>query len=221
MRKGASEDTIKVTLNRNPMTIERYRKVRLFFEQIVELTPAQQSTVLMNAHRNDPELAAEVEALMIAYSRRAGFIERPITTLKPPEEQPSKPGTLLRSYELVELVGLGGMGEVWRVEQKHPVRRQVAVKLIKAGMDTREVLARFEAERQVLALMDHPAIAKVFDAGWTPQGRPFFAMEFVSGSPITAYCDQKKLSLREAPSSSFASVKGCSTPIKRPLFIGI
>lgn len=88
MRKGASEDTIKVTLNRNPMTIERYRKVRLFFEQIVELTPAQQSTVLMNAHRNDPELAAEVEALMIAYSRRAGFIERPITTLKPPEEQP-------------------------------------------------------------------------------------------------------------------------------------
>src|SRR3974390_1193294 len=102
-------------------------------------------------------------------------------------------GTVIDSYQLLELIGEGGMGEVWLAEQKEPVRRRVAVKLIKAGMDTREVVARFESERQALALMDHPAIAKVFDAGSTPEGRPYFAMEYVKGIPITAYCDKHKL----------------------------
>ena len=82
---------------------------------------------------------------------------------------------------------------MWLAEQKEPVRRRVAIKLIKAGMNTREVVARFESERQALALMDHPAIAKVFDAGSTPQGRPYFVMEYVNGMPITDYCDQHKL----------------------------
>src|SRR5260370_1831074 len=89
------------------------------------------------------------------------------------------------------------MGEVWLAEQSKPVRRRVALKLIKAGMDTREVVARFESERQALALMDHPAIAKVFDAGSTPEGRPYFAMEYVAGVPITKYCDENKLSIRD------------------------
>ena len=89
------------------------------------------------------------------------------------------------------------MGEVWLAEQKQPVRRRVALKLIKAGMDTREVVARFESERQALALMDHPAIAKVFAAGSTPQGRPYFVMEYVTGMPITDYCDKHKLSTRQ------------------------
>jgi eukaryotic-like serine/threonine-protein kinase len=89
------------------------------------------------------------------------------------------------------------MGQVWLAEQKQPVRRRVALKLIKVGMDTREVVARFESERQALALMDHPAIAKVFDAGSTPEGRPYFVMEFVSGLPITDYCDRHKLTMRE------------------------
>ncbi|MDT7815184.1 MAG: eukaryotic-like serine/threonine-protein kinase [Acidobacteriaceae bacterium] len=89
------------------------------------------------------------------------------------------------------------MGQVWMVEQRQPVRRRVALKLIKAGMDTREVVARFESERQALALMDHPAIAKVFDAGSTPEGRPYFAMEYVAGLPITLYCDQHKLTMRQ------------------------
>jgi non-specific serine/threonine protein kinase/serine/threonine-protein kinase len=89
------------------------------------------------------------------------------------------------------------MGEVWLAEQRHPVRRRVALKLIKTGMDTREVVARFESERQALAVMDHPAIAKVFDAGSTPQGRPYFAMEYVAGIPITAYCDKHRLTTRE------------------------
>jgi eukaryotic-like serine/threonine-protein kinase len=109
-----------------------------------------------------------------------------------------QPGLVLGAYHLLELVGEGGMGEVWRAEQKFPVRRRVAVKLIKAGMDTREVVARFESERQALALMDHPAIAKVFDAGSTPEGRrPYFVMEYVTGSPINSYCDQHKLTTRE------------------------
>ena len=100
-------------------------------------------------------------------------------------------------YHLLELIGQGGMGEVWLAEQREPVRRRVALKLIKAGMDTREVVARFESERQALALMDHPAIAKVFDAGSTPEGRPYFVMEYVAGIPITAYCDKHKLTTRQ------------------------
>jgi non-specific serine/threonine protein kinase/serine/threonine-protein kinase len=105
----------------------------------------------------------------------------------------SAPGKVIGPYQLVQLIGEGGMGEVWLAEQKRPVRRRVAVKLIKAGMDTREVVIRFESERQALALMDHPAIAKVFDAGSTPEGRPYFAMEYVAGMPITTYCDKHKL----------------------------
>jgi serine/threonine protein kinase len=106
-------------------------------------------------------------------------------------------GAVIGPYHLLQLLGHGGMGEVWLAEQKQPVRRRVAIKLIKAGMDTREVVARFESERQALALMNHPAIAKVFDAGSTPEGRPYFVMEYVSGIPITTYCDKQKLSMRQ------------------------
>src|SRR5262249_58674513 len=97
----------------------------------------------------------------------------------------------------VEGVGGGGMGWVWMAEQTEPVKRLVAVKLIKAGMDSKQVVARFEAERQALALMDHPHIAKVLDAGATDQGRPFFVMELVKGVPITQFCDGRRLTPRE------------------------
>src|SRR3984957_18072950 len=107
------------------------------------------------------------------------------------------PGITIGAYHLLQPIGQGGMGEVWLAEQRQPVRRRVAVKLIKAGMDTREVVARFESERQALALMDHPAIAKVFDGGSTPHGRPYFVMEYVTGMPITEYCDKHKLTLRQ------------------------
>jgi hypothetical protein len=106
-------------------------------------------------------------------------------------------GMLIGRYHLLQKIGEGGMGEVWLAEQKEPVRRRVAVKLVKAGMDTREVIARFESERQALALMEHPAIAKVFDAGSTPQGAPYFVMEYVAGIPITEYCDTHRLNIRE------------------------
>ncbi len=104
---------------------------------------------------------------------------------------------IIGRYHLLQKIGEGGMGEVWLAEQKEPVRRRVALKLIKAGMNTREVIARFESERQALALMEHPAIARVFDAGSTPEGAPYFAMEYVAGVPITEYCDNHRLPIQE------------------------
>src|ERR1700689_3756425 len=109
----------------------------------------------------------------------------------------ASPGTVIGPYYLLQPVGEGGMGEVGLAEQRQPVRRRVAIKLIKTGMDTREVVARFESERQALALMEHPNIAKVFEAGATPQGRPYFVMEYVTGVPITEYCDKHRMTLRE------------------------
>jgi non-specific serine/threonine protein kinase/serine/threonine-protein kinase len=121
------------------------------------------------------------------------------TTSAEHDSLPGRPaaGKIIGLYQLLQLIGEGGMGEVWLAEQKQPVRRRVAVKLIKAGMDTREVIARFESERQALALMNHPSIAKVFDAGSTAEGRPYFVMEYVAGLPITAYCDRHKLNTRQ------------------------
>src|SRR5690349_17739231 len=92
-------------------------------------------------------------------------------------------------YRILELIAEGGMGEVYKAEQVTPVRRMVAMKVIKLGMDSRQVVARFESERQALALMNHPSVAKVFDAGVTDTGRPYFVMEFVAGEPITTFCD--------------------------------
>jgi serine/threonine protein kinase/tetratricopeptide (TPR) repeat protein len=104
---------------------------------------------------------------------------------------------MVGSYRLLQKIGEGGMGEVWIAEQHKPIHRRVALKLIKAGMDTKQVIARFESERQALAMMDHPAIAKVFDAGETEDGRPYFVMEYVQGIPITAHCDQNRLTTQE------------------------
>jgi serine/threonine protein kinase/tetratricopeptide (TPR) repeat protein len=108
-----------------------------------------------------------------------------------------EPARTIGAFRLLRPLGAGGMGEVWLAEQSEPVRRQVALKIIKEGMDTRQVVARFEAERQALAMMNHPAIARVFEAGATPAGRPFFAMEYVPGVPITEHCDRHRLTLRQ------------------------
>ncbi len=114
--------------------------------------------------------------------------EAQLTRLKPEE-----PGERIGPYKLLQQIGEGSFGVVWMAEQLEPVHRRVALKIIKLGMDTREVVARFEQERQALAMMDHPNIAKVLDAGATPAGRPFFVMELVRGNPITGYCDQVNL----------------------------
>ncbi len=107
------------------------------------------------------------------------------------------PGTKIGHYELLELIGEGGMGLVYLAEQKEPVRRKVVLKIIKPGMDSKQVVARFEAERQALAVLDHPNIAHVFDAGTTETGRPYFVMEYVKGLSITRYCDEKKLNIEQ------------------------
>ncbi len=108
----------------------------------------------------------------------------------PVEDSARLVGRDVGPYRILELVGEGGMGSVYLAEQRQPIRRRVALKLIKLGMDTKDVIARFESERQALALMDHPNIAKVFDAGATELGRPYFVMEYVPGIPITDYCDK-------------------------------
>src|SRR5205085_3390885 len=107
------------------------------------------------------------------------------------------PGMVIGPYKLLEQIGEGGFGLVFMAEQQQPIRRKVALKILKPGMDTRQVIARFEAERQALALMDHPSIARVLDAGETSSGRPYFVMDLVKGAPITEYCDQNSLTPRE------------------------
>jgi serine/threonine protein kinase/tetratricopeptide (TPR) repeat protein len=126
-----------------------------------------------------------------------GRVEDTVATPEPGEDLASDVARRIGLYHLVSPIGGGGMGEVWLAEQREPLRRRVAVKIIKAGMDTKEVVARFESERQALALMDHPAIAKVFDGGSTPEGRPYFVMEYVPGVPIDEHCDRHRLSTVE------------------------
>ena len=115
----------------------------------------------------------------------------------PQDPRGEQPGTRIGHYKLLEKIGEGGFGIVWMAEQEEPVRRRVALKIIKPGMDTREVIARFEAERQALAMMEHPNIASIFDGGTTETGRPFFVMELVEGVPITTYCDANQLTTKE------------------------
>jgi serine/threonine protein kinase len=139
-----------------------------------------------------------VEAWLRAYQKTASPDDvRPkgAGATDPPAQEST--GAIIGPYQLVEVIGEGGMGTVWLAEQSDPIQRRAALKVVKEGMDTKQVLARFEAERQALALMDHPHIAKVLDAGRTPSGRPYFVMELVNGQPITKYCDQQRLGVRQ------------------------
>lgn len=186
------------------MTAQRWVQIEELFHRVIESEPHQRAQVLEEAGQSDPELRREVEALLSSRGsagdhlreavRKGGESALAASTVASSEAAPE---SIIGPYHLVKLIGEGGMGEVWLAEQKHPVRRRVAVKLIKAGMDTREVVRRFGSERQALALMDHPAIAKVFDAGSTSQGHPYFVMECVAGVPITEYCDKHKLTTRD------------------------
>jgi serine/threonine protein kinase/tetratricopeptide (TPR) repeat protein len=148
----------------------------------------------------NPELRRRVERLLARDAQASGFLESPAAPPTVTVESPSLsegPGTVIGPYKLREQIGEGGMGVVYVAEQAQPVRRKVALKIIKPGMDTRQVIARFEAERQALAMMDHPNIARVFDGGTTDSGRPYFVMELVRGIPITDYCDREQLSIRD------------------------
>ncbi|MGA2258790.1 MAG: protein kinase, partial [Thermoguttaceae bacterium] len=170
----------------------------LFDEAVARDSAEERSRYLDEACRDDPGVRDRVESLLRAHSDAGGFFGGKSPTLQAEVRSVTeRPGTIIGRYKLIEEIGDGGMGVVYMAEQQEPVRRKVALKIIKPGMDTREVIARFEAERQALALMDHPNIARVIDAGETASGRPHFVMELVKGVAITDYCDQNRLSTRE------------------------
>lgn len=171
------------------------------FTNALNLPEAARAAYLEQACGSNQQLRRQIEALLVGYDKAGDFLEQ--SPLASRMELGSgiagleKPGDRIGRYKLLRQIGEGGCGVVFLAEQEAPVRRQVALKIIKPGMDTRSVVARFEAERQALALMDHPNIAKIFDAGATESGRPFFVMEFVSGIKITEYCDQNSLTTKE------------------------
>ncbi len=153
---------------------------------------AERQAYLDGACGTDPDLRSRVEALLAAHDEASDFLEDP--AVSSPQEGP---GTSIGVYKLLQQIGEGGMGVVYMAEQEKPVRRKVALKVIKLGMDTKQVIARFEAERQALAMMDHAHIARVLDAGATETGRPYFVMELVRGVPINEYCDTHKVSTKD------------------------
>jgi eukaryotic-like serine/threonine-protein kinase len=183
-------------MTREPRMSDHGEHVAALFEAAVSLDPEQRSAFLDRACGDEGSVRQEVEELLQADAAASSFLKHPVFHQPTADDTHGSQATI-GPYHLLELIGQGGMGEVWLAEQRQPVRRRVAIKLIKVGMDTREVMARFESERQALALMDHPAIAKVFEAGSTPEGRPYFVMEYVAGIPITAYCDKHKLTVRQ------------------------
>jgi serine/threonine protein kinase/WD40 repeat protein len=157
------------------------------------LSPAVREAFLDKACAGDPALRARVEAALGGGPAVSGTAAAAALHFALEERPEETAGATIGPYKLLQPIGQGGFGTVWMAEQQEPLRRRVALKVIKLGMDTREVIARFEAERQALALMEHPNIARVFDAGATASGRPYFVMELVRGIPITRYCDENKL----------------------------
>jgi serine/threonine protein kinase/WD40 repeat protein/tetratricopeptide (TPR) repeat protein len=172
----------------------------IFFAALERTAPDERAAYLSAACGHDDALRRRVEALLAAHDEPDSRLDRPAAEpgltmpLRPIAEGP---GTLVGAYKLLQRIGEGGFGVVYMAEQQEPVRRIVALKIIKPGMDTSEVIARFESERQALALMDHPNIARVLDAGATESGRPFFVMELVKGVPITEYCDKNNLTTEQ------------------------
>jgi eukaryotic-like serine/threonine-protein kinase len=174
----------------------------ILFEAALALSPAERAAYLDKACHQDAQLRGRVEALLQAHERAGDFMAESAAptsagTVRISLPLTEKPGDKIGHYKLLQQIGEGGCGVVYMAEQEEPIRRRVAFKVIKLGMDTKQVIARFEAERQALALMDHPNIAKVLDAGATDTGRPYFVMELVRGIRITDYCDQNKLSTED------------------------
>jgi serine/threonine protein kinase len=177
---------------------DRFRQADRLLEAALDLPAAERASFLDRECAGDGPLRALVDRLLAGAE---GASEWPPPEILPadstPHGGPGNPPEPIGPYVLRERIGSGGFGDVWLADQTQPVRRRVALKILKAGMDTRSVLARFEAESQALAMMDHPHIAKVFDAGQTERGRPFFVMEYVPGVPVTEYCDRNRLTTRE------------------------
>ena len=169
----------------------------IFTAAVAIADSGERQAYLDRACGGNATLRREVDELLAAHDGAKSFLQDPAVTAAYPQVPMIATPPVVGRYKLLEKIGEGGMGEVWVAEQLEPIRRRVALKVIKPGMDSRVVLARFDAERQALALMDHPNIARVLDAGTTQDGRPYFVMELVKGTPITKFCDARKLSPRE------------------------
>ncbi|MCI0681651.1 MAG: serine/threonine protein kinase, partial [Gemmataceae bacterium] len=206
-----------------PADLQKTRE--LFLHAVGKLPPEQWDGYVADACAGDAELEQQVRRFLQVHRDAGSFLETPALAQCATVDEPSpeRPGTVIGPYKLLQQIGEGGMGIVWMAEQSEPVKRKVALKLIKPGMDSRQVIARFEAERQALAMMDHVNIARVFDGGTTGTkdeggrmkdepdvssdssfrlhpssfGRPYFVMELVHGVPITKYCDDNHLTPRE------------------------
>jgi serine/threonine protein kinase len=185
------------------MTVQHNKgedRLEELFHCALQLPEDQRRHYLVEACRGDDELLEEILGLVSAHAGAPECLDQPGWSpdkLFKPEDEELSPGSSIGSYVVGHLLGEGGMGSVYLAEQCEPLQRKVALKVIKLGMDTREVLSRFNAERQVLARLSHPSIASVYDAGVTPRGRPFFVMEFVDGETITSYCDHRRLGLAD------------------------
>ncbi|HVU64748.1 MAG TPA: serine/threonine-protein kinase [Phycisphaerales bacterium] len=177
-------------------------RAKRIIDEVADLAAAERAEAVARRCAGEALLGARIEALLEAMDKDDEFLREPSLGVgsawdEGVEDSAGHVGQSIGPYRLVELIGEGGFGAVYRAEQTHPVRRSVALKIIRPGMDTRGVVSRFAAERQALAMMDHPNIARVLDAGATPEGRPYFVMELVRGSPITRYCDERRLTIRE------------------------
>jgi serine/threonine protein kinase len=172
---------------------EQWKNLKELFGAVLECEPERRSEFLQQACGSDGALRGEIESLLSAYESSPELSQSPWLVDAAEVAAPQ----FIGPYHLIEKLGEGGMGQVWLAEQSAPVQRRVALKLIRTGIYDNALLQRFQAERQSLAIMDHPAIAKVFDAGTTEAGQPYFVMEYVPGLPITEYCDSKKLSIRQ------------------------
>jgi serine/threonine protein kinase/Tfp pilus assembly protein PilF len=171
----------------------------LFIAAMKISEPAERSAWLDRECGGDAAVRQRLAVLLQAFDKAGSLLENPVVSIGPTNDEPisERPGTVIGPYKLLEQVSEGGFGMVFMAEQQEPIRRKVALKVLKPGMDSKQVIARFEVERQALALMDHPNIAKVLDAGQSAHGRPYFVMDLVKGVPITEYCDQGQLTPRE------------------------
>jgi eukaryotic-like serine/threonine-protein kinase len=172
----------------------QWQRIKVIFDAALESDPGEREEFLSRACGPDTALRAEIESLLFAHARAGALSQGPMAIDSPPELHE---GDAIGPYRLMRRIGEGGMGQVWLAGQTEPLQRQVALKLIRSGLFDDSLLQRFEAERQSLAVMEHPAIAKVFDAGLTPAGQPFLVMEYVAGEPITRYCDRNRLTIRD------------------------
>ena len=177
------------------MISDRRKRAEDLFQVAVDLAATEQTAFLQQHCGSDAALRADVEVLLHTSESDLGDFLR-TASVSERADHGEQPGDRIGPYKLLSRIGQGAFGDVYVAEQSQPVRRTVALKIVKLGMDTRQVVARFEAERQALALMEHPHIAKVYDAGATELGRPYFVMELVSGLPITEYCDEQRLPIK-------------------------